>query len=65
MKTRRVSRLLVATAIALGSISVAAPVATAAETDCRKTIVHTLICYLVNTERIEDLLCAVSGDLCP
>lgn len=68
METRRrnrgASRLVVAAAIALGTTSVAAPAAHAAVGDCDKTLVHKLVCALVDTRPIENLLCAVSGELC-
>ena len=64
METRRLSRFIVAAGIVLSSTFVAAPVAAAEEIPCDQTVVHRLICMLVDTRPIEDLLCAVSGDLC-
>ncbi len=71
METRRrnrgASRIVVATAIALGSTFVAAPVARAAEDNCDKTPVHKLICQAVDPgpiERVKNALCAASQELC-
>ncbi len=71
METRRrhrgASRFVVAAAIALGSTFVAAPVANAADGNCRKTPVHELICQAVDhetVERVKNALCAASQELC-
>ncbi len=65
-RNRGASKFIVAAAIALSSTVIAAPAANA-HSHCDKTVVHKLVCLLIDSETIERLkqaLCAVSQETC-
>ena len=66
-RNRGASTFIVAGVIVLGNAFIAAPVATAAESNCDKTPVHKIICQAIDDETIEtvkNVLCLVSQELC-